>query len=669
MARRKQKDDFDDPQKPIGGIFRFLVKWILVLGLWLSIIIVIIAAWYGRELSEMTRSPQLEHKPSITVLANDGSVIARYGDLKGDVLSVKDMPKNLIHAVLAIEDRRFYYHFGIDPIGLVRAVLVNLARKGVVQGGSTITQQLAKNLFLSQERTYKRKIQEALLALWLERELTKDEILGAYLNLVYLGAGSYGVEAASQVYFKKSAKNINLYESAVLAGLLKAPSRFSPLSNPKLAQARAKTVLAAMVDANYITEKEAENAKESGAHEKHKSEIADSSRYFGDWVVEQIDDLVSAQNEDIIIKTTFDPEIQKAATESLVKFLDKEGAARKVSQGTVVVMRNDGAVLSIVGGRDYSDSQFNRATQGLRSPGSSFKPVVYLTALEMGWNPDDIIEDSPIVEGKYKPTNFDGDYYGPVPLSTALALSLNTVSVKLAKMIGIENVVASARKMGITTDLEPNLSLALGSSGVPALEMTAAYSVIANRGLGISAYGIEEIKNKSGKVLYLKDHTEKSPRVFSRSATNNLAGMMQNVINFGTGQRARVPYEASGKTGTSQDYRDAWFIGFTPQFVASVWVGNDDNSSMKRVTGGSIPAAIWQETITAAHNDPTPAPNHSIQADDSAFESLLGKLLSGFEGQASSAPQNFEAEPVPEGRYDTNNPDPNLHTNKRRYNE
>lgn len=662
-ARKSHSDSFDDPPSGTGGVFRFLFKWMVVLGLWGTIAIVLVAAWYGRDLASITRSPQLDRKPSITVLANDGSVIARYGDLKGDVVPVKDMPKSLVDAVLAIEDRRFYYHFGIDPIGLARAVFVNVRKKGVVQGGSTITQQLAKNLFLSQERTYKRKIQEALLAMWLERELTKDEILGAYLNLVYLGAGAYGVEAASQVYFKKSAKDVNLYESAILAGLLKAPSRFSPLSNPKLADARAQTVLTKMVEFDYITEDEAKKAKKRAPKEKIKSGPADSARYFSDWAVEQLDDLVGALDEDIILKTTFDPEIQKAATESLVKFLDKEGAAKKVSQGTVVVMRNDGAVLSIVGGRDYSESQFNRATQGLRSPGSSFKPVVYLTALEMGWGPDDIIEDSPITEGRYRPSNFDGEYYGPIPMANALALSLNTVAVKLAKMVGIDNVVVAARKMGITTDLEPNLSLALGSSGVPALEMTSAYAVIANRGVAVTAYGIEEIKTKSGKVLYNKDHKEKSPRVFSYGATSTLAAMMQGVLEYGTGTRARVPYTASGKTGTSQDYRDAWFIGFTPKFVSSVWIGNDDNSSMKRVTGGSIPAAVWQETIMAAHNDPSPAPNHGVVADESAFQSLLGRLLSGFDGESTGAPTDI---------YGTNKQgqhDPTLHKKPERYND
>lgn len=627
---RKQQPDDGGPEHGRRNIvfraFLFCLKWGFVMGVWAGLFVLGIAAWYARELPDITRAPQFERKPSITILANDSSVIARYGDIKGESYTIRELPPQLVQAVLATEDRRFYYHFGVDPVGMARALVVNLTRKGVVQGGSTITQQLAKNLFLTQERTMKRKIQEALLALWLEKELTKDEILAAYLNRVYMGAGAYGVDAAAHIYFKKSARDLNLRECAILAGLLKAPSKYSPRSNPFLSNQRADVVISNMKAAGYLTDAQQKQAT-SLPLPRRKPAANDSGQYYGDWIVEQLDDLIGAQEKDIVIQTTMDPEIQRAATDNLDTVLRTEGEARKVSQGAVVVMRRDGAVLGMVGGRDYDASQFNRATHALRPPGSSFKPIVYLTALEQGWTPDMTIEDGPFTEGKYRPTNFDGSYYGQIPLATALAMSLNTATVRLMQQVGVGPTLDTARRLGITADLEPNLSTALGSNGVPQIEMTEAFAVMANGGLGVTPYGIEKITDSDNNVLYQRDENQDLPRMFSFNSISMINQMLAGVVDYGTGIGAKLPMFTAGKTGTSQDFRDAWFIGFTNSYVASVWVGNDDNSSMKRVTGGSLPATIWRNVMTAANNDPTPSPDHAPRADNSAFSGLLDRIL------------------------------------------
>lgn len=627
-TKKHQTSDNETPQRGfIARAFFFCMKWGFVLGIWAIIGALGLAAWYARELPAITRSPQFERKPSITILANDGSVLARYGDIKGESLAISELPPYLIQAVLATEDRRFYYHFGVDPIGLARAIVVNFTRKGVIQGGSTITQQLAKNLFLTQDRTLKRKIQEALLALWLEKELTKNEILAAYLNRVYMGSGAYGVDAASQIYFKKSARDLSLRESAILAGLLKAPSRYSPRSNPLLSNERADVVIANMKAAGYLTEEQQKTATRTPLP-RRKPLANDSSQYFGDWIVEQLDDLIGAQENDIVIETTMDPDVQRGAAENLNRVLQEEGEKRKISQGSVVVMQRDGAILAMVGGRDYDASQFNRATHAMRPAGSSFKPVVYLTALEAGFAPDTIVIDEPITEGRYRPTNFDGQYYGEIPLSTALAFSLNTVAVRLMQTVGVEATLDTARRLGITADLEPNLSTALGSNGVPQIEMATAYTTIANGGLGVVPYGIARITDSNDRVLYLHEEIRELPRLFSAHSISDLTSMMEGVIQFGTGMGANIGTFAAGKTGTSQDYRDAWFSGFTHKYIASVWIGNDDNSSMKRVTGGSVPATIWRGVMSAALNDPTPAPDHAPAADNSSFSDLLGRVLS-----------------------------------------
>lgn len=576
-----------------------LGHFLLVAGMWCAIALGLLIAWYAAELPGIIDDPHFERKYAVTVEALDGSTIARYGELKGMSVDVKDLPPHLIHAVLAIEDRRFYSHFGIDPIGIARAIVTNITSNNV-HGGSTVTQQLAKNLFLTPERKLKRKIQEAILAVWLETQLTKDEILSAYLNRVYLGSGSYGVEAASKIYFGKSAKDLNLRESATIAGLLKAPSKYSPQANPELSAKRAKTVLAAMKDAGYITDKEVKANSTSLDSERRPVE-GNGERFYSDWIVSDLNGLTGELPSDMVVETTMIPEIQSAAEAAIKRVLDESGETKKASQAAVIVMDTDGAVLAMVGGRDYRTSQFNRAVDALRPPGSSFKPIVYLTALEQGMRPSDMVNDEPVKYGRYKPTNFKNEYFGEVPLEFALARSLNTISVQLAYNAGVGSVIDTARRLGIKADLERDLSIALGSSGVPPLEMATAYASIARGGFVVVPYGIIRIKDTDGRLVYERAPFASERRVASEQAIANLIYMMEGVVQVGTGQGASIPgYRIAGKTGTSQDFRDAWFSGFSGNLICVVWVGNDDNSSMKAVTGGSLPAAIWRETMTTA---------------------------------------------------------------------
>lgn len=647
MAKRKKKTKkkaASRKQKHLPAFWGRAAHFALVAALWGFIGVAGLVAWYATELPSLIERPGFERKPAITVQDIDGNTIARYGELKGNNVDVRELPPHLVYAVLAIEDRRFYQHLGVDPIGLARAMVRNILAGHIVQGGSTITQQLAKNLFLSRERTMKRKIQEAMLAIWLEAKLSKDEILSAYLNRVYLGSGTYGVEAAAQTYFHKSAREVSLREAATLAGLLKAPSRYSPLSNPRLARERANTVLAAMKDAGYLTDKDDISDKDLPPIPADKAGNGDNVRYYTDWITGDLDKLIGKPGEDIIIETTLVPAIQKAAEESLNRILEAEGKDKNVTQGAVIVMARDGAVLAMVGGRNYGTSQFNRATQAFRQPGSSFKPIVYLTALEHGYTPNTIVVDGPVTSGKYRPTNYNGQYYGDVPLNVALAYSLNTISYQLARDIGIGYVIGTAKRLGIDAPLSRDLSLSLGSSGVPMIQMTTAYANIANDGYAIKPYAIRKISDKNGILIYQRPQRplQSGRSMFEPRVMQDLKGMMRGVVEFGTGQGARIGTPVAGKTGTSQDFRDAWFSGFSDDYIATVWVGNDDNSSMKRVTGGSLPIRIWRDTMSAAEKSgkgrafavsstfpsgSASAPYDSGAQDD--FGGLLDRLLSG----------------------------------------
>ncbi|MCB9989424.1 MAG: PBP1A family penicillin-binding protein [Rhodospirillales bacterium] len=628
MTKKKSKSTKSAKKKKPSLLLR-LVKALFVLGLWTAIILTLVIAWYATELPSLIDKPQFERKTTIYVEARDGSPLTRYGELHGVSVSVDELPPHLIYAVIATEDRRFYQHHGIDPVGIARAMAANLIKGRVAQGGSTITQQLAKNLFLSHERTLKRKIQEALLALWLEHELTKDEILSAYLNRVYLGSGAYGVDAAARLYFNKPASKLNLYESAMLAGLLKAPTRYSPLNNPELARQRTRTVLAAMNDAGYITEAQAGTSQMLPAPADNAG-MNDQVRYFTDWVTADLNDLIGTPDRNITVTTTLDPDIQKAAEQALANTLNKNGEDRHITQGALIVMTPDGALLAMVGGNDFHASQFNRATQAQRPPGSAFKPIVYLTALEEDWAPDDKILDAPITEGEYRPENFHNEYQGEVTLEYALTHSLNTPTVRLMKQIGIGNTIQTARALGIDAKLNRDLSLALGSSGIPLLEMVTAYAVLANDGYKAAPYAITKIEDENGMLIYQRPDRSREKRVVKGTAVRDLTDMLENVIREGTGRRAALPgISAAGKTGTSQDFRDAWFIGYTDRFVAGVWLGNDDNSPMNGVGGGGLPAQIWQETMHAAYKKEEsykPAPSSPVKSSDD-FSEFLRRIM------------------------------------------
>ena len=614
-----------------GGFWKSFFKWSFVTSLWGLIALFMFIAWHARDLPRIADAPKFEREAGITVLARDGTTLARYGEMKGVSVTVRELPNRLIYAILAIEDRRFYSHYGIDPIGLTRAMLVNIREGAIVQGGSTITQQLAKNLFLSHERTIARKIREALLALWLEHKLSKDEILSAYLNRVYFGAGAYGVDAAAHTYFDKSARKLNLAESALLAGLLKAPARLSPVKNPKAARKRAKVVLGAMQDTGFIDKSGLRNANLARASEVDPPDAPGRDRlhhrYFTDWVVDNIDNYIGSTKASLVIKTTLHPELQNMAAGELRRSLRRHGKAHNIGQAAALVMRPDGAVLAMAGGDNYRRTRFNRTTQARRPPGSAFKPVVYLAALMDGYRPSDTIRDAPITAGDYRPENFSDNYAGTISLKTALADSKNTATVRLARKLGIDEIIATARTLGITADLPRDLSIALGSAGIPMIQMTSAYAMIANGGHNVQPHGITMIRRADGEILYKHRQTGQGQQIIDTTYTRKMRKMLRHAVEAGTAGNADLAVPAAGKTGTSQDYRDAWFVGFTSDYVGAVWMGNDDNSPMENVTGGMYPAKTWARIMTGAHEKHAWPDDAGPREEESAFTKILKALI------------------------------------------
>lgn len=543
------------------------------------------------EVVETTR-----RQPIITVRDAGGNDIARTGALYGDAVSYDELPRALPAAVLAVEDRRFFTHWGLDLRGFARAMLANIQAGYVVQGGSTITQQVAKNLFLTPERTIPRKIREALLALWLEQRFTKEQILTLYLNRVYLGSGTYGVEAAAQTYFGRSARNISLYQSAMIAGLMKAPSRYNPKTDASAARDRTQVVLQAMVAAGYLTDEEAANAQRGGDVQIDPGPSG-RGRYFADWVLSNLDELIGTVEDDVVVHTTLDPTLQTAAERRLSRAVGGDSAA---SQGALVVLSPDGAVQAMVGGRSYRSSQFNRAVQAQRQPGSAFKPFVYLAALEDGLLPTDVITDAPINIDGWRPQNFSGTYEGDVSVEDSLARSINTVAVRVARRAGPSAIIDTARRVGIASPLTDDLGLALGTSEVTLLELTAAYAPLSNGGVAVVPYGIRDVVTKDGRVLYQRKGGGLG-RVAEPEHIAMMNRMLAKTITDGTGKSAQLGRPAAGKSGTSQDFRDAWFVGYTPDFVSGVWVGNDNGAGMKGVTGGGLPARVWRDVMSTAH--------------------------------------------------------------------
>ncbi len=587
-------------KRPRRSILRRLAYWGFVAGVWGVVATGGLFAYYASQLPPIDQLAVPKRPPNIAILADDGSLIANRGDTGGAAVRLTDLPPYLPKAFVAIEDRRFYWHPGIDPIGIGRAVFRDLSGRGGMEGGSTLTQQLAKNLFLTQERTLSRKIQEAILAVWLERKYSKDQILELYLNRVYFGSGAFGVEAASQKYFGKSAKMVTLSEAAVLAGLMKSPTRLAPNHNLGAANTRAAEVITAMAEQGHITEAMAKLALAKPADVVHEKG-AGSINYAADYVMDMLDDTVGAIDQDIVVTTTLDPKMQSSAEHALTEELDAKGAKFGVEQGALVALDPNGAVRALVGGRNYADSQFNRAVAAKRQPGSSFKPFVYLSALEKGLTPDTVRDDAPITVKGWNPENYSREYFGPVTLTKALSLSLNTVAVRLGQEVGPKTVVRTAHRLGITSDLEPNASIALGTSEVSPLELVSAYAAFANGGIGVQPHVIARVRTADGKQLYARKNASFG-RVIEPQYVAMMNSMMEETLLTGTARKAELPgWQAAGKTGTSQEYRDAWFVGYTSYLVAGVWLGNDDGSATKKVSGGNLPVEIWSRFMRGAH--------------------------------------------------------------------
>lgn len=577
----------------------FLARWSLVGAIWTGFAALLFLAWCAYDLPGPERLNELKRRPSVTLLAADGSLIASYGDLFGDTVKLADLPPYLPAAVLATEDRRFYDHFGLDWRGIARAIYVNLRTGDVIQGGSTITQQVAKNLFLTPERSLHRKGQEMLLALWLEKSFSKQEILELYLNRVYFGAGTYGVDAAARKYFGRSARDVSIFEAAMLAGMLKAPSRYNPFNDKALARDRARLVIASMVAAGQLSADEAQAISEASAPSVASGTKSQIGQYFADWVIDQVSSYVGAADQDLVVQTTLDPKLQREAEATLGKVLAEQGPAMEASQGALVAMRPDGAVVALVGGTDYRATQFNRATQALRQPGSAFKAFVFLTAFENGFKPTNSFVDGPIRIGKWSPGNYQDKFYGKVTLREAFARSLNSVAVQLSEKVGRQRVVETALRLGITEQLDSTPAVALGVSETTLIEMTGAYATFANRGNGVWPRGIERIAARDGTVLY--ERLGSGPgAVASGQAVNKMLDVMQATVDWGTAKKAKLDRPVYGKTGTSQSFRDAWFVGLSRDLVTGVWVGNDDNTPMDKVTGGSLPVAIWHDFMVQA---------------------------------------------------------------------
>jgi len=587
-------------RRPRRSFLGRVVYWGFTLGVWLFIGLIGVIAYHATRLPPIDQLSVPKRPPNIAILASDGTLLANRGETGGSTVTIKELPRYLPQAFVSIEDRRFYSHYGIDPIGISRAVLRNVTGGRLSEGGSTLTQQLAKNLFLTQERTASRKVQEAILALWLERNYSKDQILELYMNRVYFGSGAYGVEAAAQKYFGKSARAVTIAEAAVLGGLVQAPSRLAPNRNPDGAAERAALVITAMVRDGAIKDGDAKLAMASPAKSRRQAG-AGSANYAADWIVDVLDDFVGAIESDIVVSTTIDPAMQRMAEQALVAELDAKGGKLDVTQGAIVAMAPDGAIRALVGGRNYTESQFNRAVAARRQPGSAFKPFVYLTALDRGFTPDSPLLDAPINIKGWKPENYSREYFGEVPMQKALAMSLNTPVVRMIQEVGPRSVVRTAQRLGVSSPLQALPSLALGTSEVTPLELTAAYAAFANGGTAIIPHAILQVKTTGGKIIYTRQERDLG-RAMNPEQAGQMNQMLRETLVSGTARKADLPgWPAAGKTGTTQDHRDAWFVGYTGQLVTGVWVGNDNGDEMKKVTGSGLPAEIWNRFMRESH--------------------------------------------------------------------
>ena len=627
------------PRKPRGPWWRTLLLWTGGIVLLLAVVagVAALTGWvyvqkhYLADMPPMPEKEQLyalNRAPAIKFFDRTGKLIASRGPNFGERVTLGQLPSYVPRAFLAAEDRRFYQHGAVDPIGIARAAYANHKAGRVVQGGSTLSQQLAKGLFLTPDQTLKRKAQEAVMAWRLERMLSKDQVLELYLNRTYFGANAFGIDGAARAYFGKGANQLSVSEAALLAALPKAPSRMALTNNMNAALRRQHFILDAMVEEGWITPQEEAEALRSPPKLRADVNASDGDMgYALDYATAEVLKLVGPNSPDLMVRLTVDPILQTTAGQTLRTVINGEGANLHVSQGALVALSFDGAVRAMVGGLDYGKSVFNRAAQAKRQPGSSFKPFVYAAAVERGVLPGDVRVDEPIKFGTWTPENYGGGYRGSVTVATALAQSINTVAIKLAQEVGGPAISDLARRFGLTTiPADPNLSIALGAYEVPLIEMVSGFQVFQNQGQRVAPYIVDEIDTLDGKQVYLH-HTASPAPAYDITHASTMVRMMEGVIASGTGTRANFGRPAAGKTGTSQNWRDAWFVGFTPDVVAGVWVGNDDETPMRKVTGGVLPAEIWRRFMEVAHANlpardfdwlvPDPVPETMVTDDGS----------------------------------------------------
>ena len=588
-------------RKPLtfGRIVWKLFTFMLVLGLWGGIAAAGVVAYFMMQMPAADTWAVPDRPANIRIVAANGQLISNRGKTGGEAVSLHELPYFVPAAFVAIEDRRFYEHFGIDLIGLASVALESVRAGGITRGASTITQQVAKNLFLTPDQTLGRKVQEAVLALWLERTYSKDEILELYLNRVNFGHEKYGIEAASQFYFGKSARNLSLSEAAIFAGSLQAPSRLNPRGKPELVQARQSLVLQAMAKEGYITPAESQAAAIDPG-QTVRTRVTGSESYVADWVESLMQAYIGDVSEDVIVQTTIDWDLQKAAEDIVRAAVENNGEARGFSQAALVAMDVDGTVRALVGGVDYAQSQFNRAVTARRQPGSTFKPFVYLAAMEKGYTPDTVADDSQFEYEGWSPANASGQYAGPVTLRQGLAYSLNTISARLAIDVTPQVVVDTATRMGISTPMQAVPSIALGTQEVSLLELTGAYAPFANGGIGVIPSVITRIETSDGKLLY--EAVPAGPgQVIAPNIVAEMNDMLTTALEIGTGKKAHLNgWPIAGKTGTSQKARDALFVGYSARMVTGVWLGNDDDTGTT-LSGGNVPTEVWSEFMTRAH--------------------------------------------------------------------
>ena len=613
-----------------GRILFKLFYWLFVLGIWGGIAVAGVIVYFAVQLPSSDTWAVPERPPNIRILSANGQLISNRGKTGGEAVSLRELPHYVPAAFVAIEDRRFYDHFGIDVLGLASVALESVRAGEVTRGASTITQQVAKNLFLTPDQTLQRKVQEALLAVWLEQNYSKDDILELYLNRMFFGHNSYGVESAAQTYFGKSARNLSLGEAAILAGSLQAPSRLNPRSDTDAVKTRQQLVLQAMARDGYISQAEAQAAT-IDPNQTLRTKVTGAESYVADWVETLMTAYIGDVGVDVVVQTTIDWDLQKQAEFVIKEAVAKYGAEKGFTQGALVAMEVDGTVRALVGGVDYQKSQFNRAVTGRRQPGSAFKPFVYLAAMEKGYTPDTVADDAPFEFEGWSPKNSSNNYRGPVTLREGLAYSLNTISGRLAIDIGPDKVVETAQRLGISSNMLAVPSIALGTSEVSLLELTGAYAPFANGGIGVIPNVITRIETVDGETLY--EAIPASPgQVIDPFVVSEMNDMLTTAVEVGTGKRAQLNgWPFAGKTGTSQKARDALFVGYTARMVTGVWLGNDDDTGTA-LAGGTVPVEIWSEFMAKAHE------GIPVTELPGAFSTDGDLLEPGFNVQATEPP-------------------------------